>query len=95
MTEDTAQHEEHPTSETAETGDAATAVAEPFDDHFNRVDIEGFSGDDSTAGTAIGKMLALFFLYTVIVMSLSAWWTFSQTKTREQEEKPAVEAIQE
>ena len=81
MTEENLNTEEQPTD------DSATAVAEseqaeestePFDDHFERVDIEQFSDDDTAAGTAIGKMLALFFLYTVIVMSLSAWWTFSQ-----------------
>ena len=49
----------------------------PFDDHFTPVDIDHFSDDDTVAGGAIGKMLALFFLYTIIGMSISAWWTYS------------------
>jgi hypothetical protein len=91
MTDDTTKNEEQPTEETSETGESSTATAvaegehteaaaEPVDDHFERVDIEQFSEDDSAAGTAIGKMLALFFLYTVIVMTLSALWTFAQTE---------------
>jgi len=80
MIEDTAKNEEQQEESHTEESSTATAVAEPFDDHFERVDIEEFSDDDSAAGTAIGKMLALFFFYTVIVMSISAIWTFWQTK---------------
>jgi hypothetical protein len=43
---------------------------------FNEQQVEQFEEDDGDAGRAIGKMLALFFLYTVIVMSGVAWWTF-------------------
>jgi hypothetical protein len=42
---------------------------------FTHDEIEQFDADDETAGGTIGKMLALFFLYTVIVMSAVAWWT--------------------
>lgn len=79
MTEETPNTDEQTTEETA-TAVAEGEPAEPFDDHFRRVDIEQFSEDDTNAGSAIGKMLALFFLYTVIVMTLSALWTFSQVE---------------
>jgi hypothetical protein len=43
---------------------------------FSEQQIEQFEEDDGDAGRAIGKMLATFFFYTVIAMSLVAWWTF-------------------
>jgi hypothetical protein len=43
---------------------------------FTDQQVEQFEEDDGDAGKAIGKMLALFFLYTVIAMSGVAWWTF-------------------
>jgi hypothetical protein len=42
---------------------------------FNEQQIEQFEEDDADAGRGIGKMLATFFLYTVIAMSIVAWWT--------------------
>ncbi len=59
--------EEHPTS--------------TFDDHFSPRDVDTFSDDDTVAGGAIGKMLALFFLYTVIAMTISAVWTYSSVSS--------------
>lgn len=53
--------------------DNPPAVAELFN-HQERAQ---FDLDDVAAGRAIGKMLGLFFLYTVIVMSAVAWWTYS------------------
>jgi ATP-binding cassette subfamily C protein/ATP-binding cassette subfamily C protein CydC/ATP-binding cassette subfamily C protein CydCD len=41
------------------------------------VDISRFDSDDVQAGRTIGKMLAFFFLNTVVVMSLVAWWTWT------------------
>jgi len=85
MTEDTAPNQE----QQAESQETASAIAEPadeqaadnaFEDHFRPVDIDQFTEEDTIAGSAIGKMLAWFFLYTVIVMSISAWWTFSQSQ---------------
>lgn len=49
---------------------------------FTPVEIEQFDADDVTAGKRIGQMLALLFLYTVIVMSLVSWWTFSTVAAR-------------
>jgi hypothetical protein len=47
---------------------------------FTHEEIEQFDADDEMAGGTIGKMLALFFLYTVIVMSAVAWWTAQAVK---------------
>lgn len=72
-----AGHSAQPPAETTAASDAtghdsATAVEAPL---FNRAELEQFDQDDQTAGRAIGKMLALFFFYTVIAMSLVVWWT--------------------
>jgi hypothetical protein len=56
---------------------AATAVAAPASP-FTERQIEQFDTDDGDAGRAIGKMLATFFLYTVIVTLIVAWWTFKR-----------------
>lgn len=58
---------------------------------FSRDDLKQFAADDVVAGSAIGKMLSLFFLYTVFAMSLVAWWTFSDTAERAAE-RPAATA---
>jgi hypothetical protein len=59
-------------------------TASHHDDHaadeaplFSAVEVEQFSADDVTAGGAIGKMLSALFLYTVIAMGISGWWTYS------------------
>jgi hypothetical protein len=49
----------------------------PLEQLFDREDVAQFDRDDVQAGSAIGKMLALFFLYTVIVMALAAYWTYT------------------
>jgi hypothetical protein len=46
--------------------------------HFQREDLEHFDSEDTTAGSAIGKMLAVIFLYTIFAMSLAAWWTYGR-----------------
>ena len=53
-------------------GSSIVAATEP---PFDREQIAEFDQEDRQAGGAIGKMLALFFLYTVIVMTFVAWWT--------------------
>jgi hypothetical protein len=65
-------------SATAVAEGAATAVA-PVEESkplFTDEEIKQFDADDTEAGSAIGKMLVLFFLYTVCAMSHVAWWTF-------------------
>jgi hypothetical protein len=58
----------------------ATVTEQPFQTAdgplFDRDTLKQFEADDQQAGGNIGKMLALFFLYTVIVMSIVAAWTF-------------------
>ncbi len=63
----TAEQTEHPE-------ESAAASPQPL---FNDAEIQQFDSDDEKAGRVIGKMLALFFLYTLVAMSGVAWWTFS------------------
>jgi hypothetical protein len=69
-------------SATAEMHPPAAAVATP-ELPFSERQIDQFDADDGDAGRAIGKMLALFFLYTIIAMSGVAWWTYHRTGARE------------
>ena len=57
------------------TSGAGDAVAEdkPL---FERSEMEFFESEDVRAGRALGKMLSLFFLYTILAMSLAAYWTW-------------------
>ena len=43
---------------------------------FEKEELAQFDADDVIAGKSIGIMLSLFFLYTMIVMSLVGYWTF-------------------
>ena len=56
----------------------ATAVVAAPERLFTERQIEQFDADDGDAGRALGKMLATFFLYTVVVMLIVAWWTFTR-----------------
>ncbi|QDT54300.1 hypothetical protein Pan44_23290 [Caulifigura coniformis] len=46
---------------------------------FAREELRQFDNDDYEAGSNIGKMLSLFFLYTVLVMAFSAYVTYRWT----------------
>jgi hypothetical protein len=70
---------------------AAVAVAVPAVP-FTEQQIDQFDADDGDAGRAIGKMLALFFLYTVIVMSAVGYWTFNRASSVENAKSAAVNA---
>ncbi len=50
---------------------------------FSAVEIEQFEADDVIAGSAIGKMLSILFLYTVLAMSLVGKWTFDSKQSDE------------
>lgn len=50
---------------------------------FTQVEAEQFEADDVEAGAAIGKMLSILFLYTVLAMSFVAWWTVSSNAERD------------
>ena len=53
---------------------AATVPENPFD----RDEIKQFEADDVQAGKSIGQMLSLMFIYTVIVMALVGYLTWSK-----------------
>ncbi len=67
---------------------AAVAVAAV---PFTGQQIDQFDADDGDAGRAIGKMLALFFLYTVVVMSGVGYWTFKRAASVEAAKSAAAE----
>lgn len=46
---------------------------------FAREELHQFENDDYEAGSNIGKMLSMFFFYTVIVMGISAYVTYRWT----------------
>lgn len=56
-------------------------IETPAEPLFSVTEIQQFSDDDTTAGTAIGKMLAGLFLYTVFAMTLVIWWTHEAVET--------------
>jgi hypothetical protein len=68
------RHEPHESALTTESG--VPVEAAPLETLFEPDEFAQFDRDDTAAGSHIGKMLALFFLYTVIVMALVAWWTY-------------------
>ena len=46
---------------------------------FSAEDVAGFEADDISAGRAIGKLLSILFIYTVIAMSIVAFWTAAKS----------------
>jgi len=48
----------------------------PAEALFTEAELAQLDADDEDAGRALGKMLSSFFLYTVVAMSLVAWWTY-------------------
>lgn len=66
--------------ETPSAEHAATALdVAPTEHHapeFDRREIAEFGKDDGVAVTAIGRMLVLFFFYSLIVMLCVGLWTF-------------------
>ncbi len=53
---------------------AITVSENPFD----RDEIKQFEADDIETGKVIGKMLSLFFIYTIIAMALVGYLTWSK-----------------
>lgn len=69
-----------------------TTATETSDaENFTVVQCEQFAADDVVAGSAIGKMLSILFLYTVLAMTFVSWWTFAQGAESE-EVTPAAHA---
>ena len=48
---------------------------------FAREELHQFESDDFEAGSNIGRMLSMFFLYTVFVMGISAYVTYHWVTT--------------
>ena len=63
--------EDHP----EDAQEQATATELP-ENPFEKEELAQFDADDVIAGKAIGIMLSLFFLYTMIAMSIVGIWTF-------------------
>ena len=55
--------------------EAPNATAVP-DKPFDLDEIAQFAADDVGVGGAIGKMLSILFIYTIIVMSYVGWATW-------------------
>ncbi|MBX3443766.1 MAG: hypothetical protein KF774_15260 [Planctomyces sp.] len=53
---------------------AASTADEPL---FPRNEVTQFENDDREAGVAIGQMLSLLFIYTLLVMGLSTVATYA------------------
>lgn len=68
------------------------APANADKDLFSKNELKQFASDDVVAGSAIGKMLTAFFAYTVVAMSLVAWWTFNSSE--DQLEAESAEAAE-
>lgn len=70
----------HSVTETCPMSDHASHDIAPASDDaplFTPVEVEQFAADDVMAGGAIGKMLSALFLYTVVAMGITSWWTYS------------------
>lgn len=63
-------------------------TATPEKPLFSAVEVEQFEADDVIAGSAIGKMLSILFLYTVLAMSFVAWWTYTSLQENHGIEQP-------
>lgn len=50
---------------------AAESHAPALENPFELTELKQFGEDDAEAGRAIGKMLSLFFVYTVLAMTVS------------------------
>lgn len=51
------------------------ASAESEEPLFSSADVREFEAEDVAAGRAIGKMLSILFIYTLIAMSIVSVWT--------------------
>lgn len=62
---------DHATTEPA--AESGTAVASP---EFDKREITQFRDDDGHAVTAIGRMLVIFFFYSLLIMLGVTLWTW-------------------
>ncbi|MFN9721148.1 MAG: hypothetical protein ACK58L_20820 [Planctomycetota bacterium] len=71
--------------------DAAHSTVSEDSQLFTPVEVEEFASDDVKAGSAIGIMLSALFLYTIVAMAISSWWTASSIKEASATPAPASE----
>lgn len=71
------EHSQGGATATAEPEAEAVGSTVPEGPLFEVDELEQFDADDVQAGSAICKMLSLFFLYTVIAMAVVGLWTAS------------------
>lgn len=48
----------------------------PTDSPLSAEEFAALDREDVEAGKLIGRLLAFFFLYTIVVTILAAWWTW-------------------
>jgi len=72
------EHElpENLSAETTSGESAPVAETPPEEPLFDAGELAEFAADDAAAGGNIGRMLALFFVYTIIGMGISSWWAY-------------------
>lgn len=56
--------------------DAHAPVVAPPPPEFDKREVAEFGKDDGTAVSVIGKMLVVFFFYSLIVMMCVGYWTY-------------------
>ena len=68
--------ENETTKEHPDEAEGQATATTPSENMFEPEELAQFDADDVVAGKAIGVMLSLFFLYTMIAMSIVGLWTF-------------------
>lgn len=53
-----------------------TPAGSPPAEIFDREDVAEFDADDAKAGRVIGKLLTLFFVYTIVATGIVGLWTY-------------------
>jgi hypothetical protein len=71
--------------------DAALPNASEESPTFTPVEVEEFASDDVKAGSAIGIMLSALFLYTIVGMAISSWWTTSSISVEQNKSSDSAE----
>ncbi|MBA3313149.1 MAG: hypothetical protein M3552_13435 [Planctomycetota bacterium] len=65
------------TDPTATTSEPLAAPPSPF----GAEEMQDLDREDVEAGRVIAWLLCFFFLYTIVVMSIAAWWTWDAIRS--------------
>lgn len=79
----TQAHDAHSHSDHAEGHGHGHAEATPLHTHFSASELRDLDDADTEAGRAIGKMLSILFVYTLIAMSIASVWTWFSIQAQE------------